>query len=54
MISATVGGNRSLGFLMLSDGARNGHGLVAIAIIGVAMCGLRPGREAHDALGFQR
>jgi NitT/TauT family transport system permease protein len=42
VISATVGGNRGIGFLMLSAGARNDApttfaGLFAIAIMGVAM-----------------
>jgi NitT/TauT family transport system permease protein len=42
VISETVGGNRGIGFLMLSAGARNDApttfaGLLAIAIMGVAM-----------------
>jgi len=42
VISETVGGNRGIGFLMLSAGARNDEpttfaGLFAIAIMGVAM-----------------
>jgi NitT/TauT family transport system permease protein len=42
VISETVGGNRGIGFLMLSAGARNDSattfaGLFAIAIMGVLM-----------------
>ena len=60
VISETVGGNRGIGFLMLSAGARNDApttfaGLFAIAIMGVAdVRRLRPGRAAHDALGVPR
>ena len=57
VISETVGGNNGIGFLMLSASARNDApttfaGLFAIAIMGVRdVRDLRPGREAHDALG---